>query len=120
MGEAPLMEAVATEYCLHTEDAANHKCYDGCASATFKNKGLSTAGKCPANYGVIETSKTVEQCNDGVTNLRWCADSNKVNVTMDVKGEGEALVEALMAPTPPPAITKLHEIVGNQCNDITV
>ena len=29
------------EYCLHTEDAADHKCYEGCAASTFKkNPGV--------------------------------------------------------------------------------
>ena len=84
----PCIACTNTEWCFHTEDAPNHKCYDGCATSTFQNKGLSLPGKCPPNYSVVESETVVEQCNDGVTNLKWCADGNKVNVTMDVKGEG--------------------------------
>merc|ERR1711939_738496 len=81
-------------YCLHTEDAADHKCYEGCASSTFKNKGVRTPGPCPGSYGVVEKDQVVEQCEDGVTNLRYCPGS-RVNVTLKVKGE--AMVEVLGA-----------------------
>ena len=84
------------EYCLHTEDAADHKCYEGCASSTFKNKGVHTPGPCPGSYGVVEKDQVVEQCEDGVTNLRYCPGS-RVNVTLKVKGE--ALLESALEST---------------------
>jgi len=89
-----------SEYCLHTEDPADHKCYEGCASSHFVNKGVKTPGPCPSNYGVTEKSKVNDQCEDGVTNLRYCP-GHDVNVTMKIKGL--AMVEVLGAiPTTTP------------------
>merc|ERR1711881_155270 len=78
---------------MGTEDAADHKCYEGCASSTFKNKGVSTPGACPSSYGVVEKDQVVEQCEDGVTNLRYCPGS-RVNVTLKVKGEALLAMKA--------------------------
>lgn len=89
------MTTLAGGSCQHTEDIADNKCYEGCAGKRFKNKGLSQPGKCPAKYNVVESSKQVEQCDDGVTNVRWCPDARKVKVTMKVKG---ASTQQLIAP----------------------
>jgi hypothetical protein len=108
-------------YCLHTEDAADHKCYEGCAASTFKNKGVRTPGACPASYGVVEKDQVVEQCEDGVTNLRYCP-GNRVNVTLKVKGE--ALMEdarPLDYSSPTGTMGYVHQIEtspGDHCLEI--
>merc|ERR1711907_237685 len=91
-----------TSYCYHREDAKDHKCYEGCATADFKAAGLTHPGECnPAVFTVTETSKTVEQCDDGKTNLKYCTGGHlhAVNITMKVKGEGKP---ASLAFKPPP------------------
>merc|ERR1712216_1020161 len=60
------------EYCLHAEDAADHKCTQACATAKFSTKGVSTAGTCPAKYDTVDRTVTETQCPDGVTQLRYC------------------------------------------------
>merc|ERR1719163_487142 len=111
-----LEEAPREEYCLHTEDPADHKCYEGCASSHFVNKGVKTPGPCPSNYGVTEKSQVNDQCEDGVTNLRYCP-GHDVNVTMKIKGLAMESMEA----EAPAAMGYVHQIVtspGDHCMEI--
>lgn len=84
---AAMIEAPVDKYCLHKEDQLDHKCYEDCAASKFANKGVTTDGKCPSAYSVVEKTKVVAQCLDGVTNLRYCP-GTAVNVTMVTKGVG--------------------------------
>jgi hypothetical protein len=74
-------------YCLHQEDLEDHKCFEACAPKSFATKGISTAGSCPSQYSTVDKTQTVYQCPDGVTNVRYCADT-ALNVTITTKGEG--------------------------------
>merc|ERR1711959_37405 len=80
--------APAAPFCLHAEDVIDHKCFEACNAdgKKFASKGITTAGKCPAKYSTIDKVKTVEQCPDGVTNLRYCQ-ATKLNVTISTKGQ---------------------------------
>merc|ERR1711881_476022 len=95
-GAAKVAEvAPATPFCLHEEDTVDHKCFEACAASTFKTKGITMAGRCPAKYTTDDSSVSQEQCPDGVTNLRYCQ-ATKVNVTVTTKGmSGGALALAL-------------------------
>jgi hypothetical protein len=85
------LESATQWYCSHNEDAANHKCYQGCATRPYKNKGLAQPGRCPATYNKLTSSKWVEQCSDGATNLKYCtAPLYPVNVDQSVHGEAGA------------------------------
>merc|ERR1711977_729151 len=87
----PIISAKAPmkKYCLHTEDAADNKCYEGCARRAFKAKGLSVAGACPSKYSVQDTQKRVKACSDGVTNLKYCTGSlYPVNIRERTMGMG--------------------------------
>jgi cathepsin L len=88
-GILPVMitpEKATTPYCLHAEDLEDHKCFEACASATFKSKGYTVVGSCPTKYNTVDKTLTEEQCPDGVTNLRYCA-ATALNVTIKTKGE---------------------------------
>lgn len=65
---------------------------------TFKAPGLSTIGACWHAYSVLDSESTVEQCNDGKTNVKYCSGGNlrPVNVTTKVKSKAN-----LEDPTPP-------------------
>ena len=41
-----------------------------CAAA-FQSKGLTEVGPCPPEYNTLDHSSTVEQCPDGITNVRY-------------------------------------------------
>merc|ERR1711977_783372 len=87
----PIISAKAPmkKYCLHTEDAADNKCYEGCARRAFKAKGLCVAGACPSKYSVQDTQKRVKACSDGVTNLKYCTGSlYPVNIRERTMGMG--------------------------------
>merc|ERR1711871_1148978 len=89
----PLAEAApATPLCFHQEDTEDHKCFEACnAEGTkFATKGITGTGKCPANYNTVDTTKTVLQCPDGITNVRYCA-GTALNVTIATKGEAVLL-----------------------------
>merc|ERR1712159_34287 len=82
--------------CFHEEDTEDHKCFEACNAEgkKFHTKGIEQDGKCPSNYNTVDTTKTVLQCPDGVTNVRYCAGS-ALNVTIATKGEaGEAMLVA--------------------------
>jgi hypothetical protein len=83
------MTSTWTKYCYHSEDAANHRCYDGCASKPFKSAGLIQPGECnAAAFNKVTSVKNVRQCSDGVSNLKYCtAPLYPVDVTQKVKGE---------------------------------
>jgi len=84
--------------CLHNVDEMDHKCFEACSpeGKSFKSKGLDSAGACPASYNYVEKTKSVTQCPDGVTNLRYCA-ATALNVTMKTKGmAGVTFTEAMV------------------------
>merc|ERR1711970_1270122 len=95
-GAAKVAEvAPATPFCLHEEDTTDHKCFEACADATFKTKGITMSGRCPAKYSTIDSHVSQLQCPDGVTNVRYCK-GHEVNVTVTTKGmSGGALALAL-------------------------
>lgn len=76
--------------CFHEEDAEDHKCFEACGMVpqgkTFRVKGIETAGLCPSNYNTVDATKTVLQCPDGVTNVKYCA-ATALNVTVMTMGE---------------------------------
>jgi len=74
--------------CFHEEDTEDHKCFEACNAEgkKFATKGIENAGNCPASYNTVDTTKTVLQCPDGVTNVRYCA-ATSLNVTITTKGE---------------------------------
>merc|ERR1711970_1661556 len=83
---AKAVEAAA-ELCFHAEDAVDHKCFQACsAHGKFTTKGIDSEGPCPAKYNTVDHSKTVRQCPDGITNVRYCA-ATALDVTIDTKGE---------------------------------
>merc|ERR1711959_620036 len=87
--------APADPICLHEEDTTDHKCFEACASSTFKTKGITMSGRCPAKYSTIDSHVSQLQCPDGVTNVRYCK-GHEVNVTITTKGmSGGALALAL-------------------------
>jgi len=84
--------------CLHNVDEMDHKCFEACSpeGKAFKSKGLDSAGACPASYNFVEKTKSITQCPDGVTNLRYCA-ATALNVTMKTKGmAGVTFTEAMV------------------------
>merc|ERR1711865_594222 len=61
--------------CAHFEDRHDEdhrKCYEACGLGDFKVTGLNATGPCPDDYTQLDSTKTVEACNDGVTNLKYC------------------------------------------------
>jgi hypothetical protein len=106
---------------MHTLDTADHKCYEGCAadSHEFKAKGLTTAGACPADYNTIDKNiGQIEQCDDGITSLRWCPENHKVKVQQYIKGQGGA--PAMVSSTGTIFQRYSNTIVGGHCQDVTV
>merc|ERR1711861_53823 len=83
------MAEAATRTCYHEEDTVDHKCFEACATADFKSKGITVSGTCPSKYNTVDKTVTEEQCPDGVTNLRYCA-ATALNVTIKTKGEAAA------------------------------
>merc|ERR1712139_168183 len=84
-GAAKVAEvAPADPICLHEEDTTDHKCFEACASSTFKTKGITMSGRCPAKYSTIDSHVSQLQCPDGVTNVRYCK-GHEVNVTVTTK-----------------------------------
>jgi hypothetical protein len=71
--------------CHHNEDAVDHKCYEACAVKDFVMKGFATEGFCPDKYNLEESSKTVRECPDGKTNIKYCA-ATAVEVTVRTIG----------------------------------
>merc|ERR1711959_195179 len=75
------------ELCFHSEDAVDHKCFQACSKAAkFATKGIDSEGPCPSKYNTVDHTKTVRQCPDGITNVRYCA-ATALDVTIDTKGE---------------------------------
>merc|ERR1711998_438695 len=79
------------------------KCFEACSAdgTKFATKGITATGTCPSKYNTVDKTKTVLQCPDGVTNVRYCA-STALNVTIATKGEAgatAAMVEAVQDQT---------------------
>merc|ERR1712167_355466 len=84
MGDPPPPPA---PLCFHEEDTEDHKCFEACSTeGQFQTKGIDQQGACPGKYNTVDTTKTVLQCPDGVTNVRYCQ-STALNVTIATKGE---------------------------------
>ena len=65
-----------SEFCRHRVDPKDNKCYEGCATETFKSPGLIQLGECWHAYSVVDSESTIEQCNDGKTNVKYCSGGN--------------------------------------------
>jgi len=114
---APILAMVPQETCTHQEDIEDHKCFEACASSSFKTKGIAVSGKCPTLYSTVDKTTTVQQCPDGFTNPRYC---QAINVTITTKGEAGALmdmVEPLLVEAP---VQHFHGLSGNQCKETTL
>merc|ERR1711907_746805 len=74
------------EVIMGQEDAQDHKCFEATSAQRFASKGITMKGPCPAKYNEVDSTKTVKQCPDGVTNVRYC---NPISVTIATKGEEE-------------------------------
>jgi len=70
------------------EDVVDHKCFEACNSEgkQFSTKGITSTGTCPSKYNTVDVTKTVLQCPDGITNVRYCA-ATDLNVSIATKGE---------------------------------
>jgi hypothetical protein len=92
--------------CFHQEDTEDHKCFEACnvESKKFSTKGIELAGQCPSKYNTVDSTKTVLQCPDGVTNVRYCA-ATALNVTIATKGEAG---EMAVADTCPGSASSVH------------
>merc|ERR1711998_316947 len=79
------------------------KCFEACNAdgKQFATKGITAAGTCPTKYNTVDTTKTVLQCPDGVTNVRYCA-GTALNVTIATKGEAGVVNSFMDALKPPP------------------
>merc|ERR1711907_288734 len=76
------------EFCHHRIDSADNKCYEGCSSQPFHGgHSLPKWGGCSSAWSITDSSGTIEECNDGVTNLKYCTGGKlqPVNVTMKIK-----------------------------------
>merc|ERR1711907_488948 len=80
-------------FVMHQEDAQDHKCFEATSTQRFASKGITRRGPCPAKYNEVDSTKTVKQCPDGVTNVRYC---NPISVTIATKGEGKQIKSAPM------------------------
>jgi hypothetical protein len=85
-------------YCLHDEDVGGHKCTQACQAdgKKFKSKGITTPSFCPSKYDVLDSTTTVEQCPDGVTNVKYCKGS-VLKVKFETLGQGAALLAQQVA-----------------------
>jgi len=108
-----------TVYCYHREDPTDHKCYEACATTDFNSTGITQPGTCnPAVFKITETTKKVNACSDGVTNLKYCVGGSLVKVTITFKTKGESAF-AMTAP----ASSFVHAIVtspGDHCLEVTI
>jgi len=82
------LTAPPAPFCLHHVDAADHKCFEYCQldGKTFADKDVDEKGMCDSSYNTVDKTHVIEQCPDGVTNLRYCHDT-AVNVTVKIKGQ---------------------------------
>jgi hypothetical protein len=88
-----------TPLCFHMEDVEDHKCFEACNAEgkKFATKGIDQPNGCPGKYNTVDSTKTVLQCPDGITNVRYCT-ATALNVTIATKGEaGVALTAAPVA-----------------------
>jgi len=93
--EMAMVEVAPSKTCYHMEDTIDHKCFEACADAMFKTKGITGEGGCPSEYNTVDKTQMVEQCPDGVTNLRYCA-ATAVNVSIATKGEAGVAVASFL------------------------
>lgn len=67
--------------CYHGEDEHRHRCWEACSDSAFTMKGITKAGYCPTKYDFEEKTEQIQQCFDGVTNIKGCPDKT-VTVTL--------------------------------------
>merc|ERR1711907_804081 len=91
------------EVIMGQEDAQDHKCFEATSAQRFASKGITMKGPCPAKYNEVDSTKTVKQCPDGVTNVRYC---NPISVTIATKGEA-GKVAPILQPQPDGSSLKL-------------
>jgi len=84
-------------FCLHHVDTADHKCFEYCQmdGKTFADKDVDSKGACDSSFNTVDKTHVIQQCPDGVTNLRYCA-ATAVNVTVKIKGQAGEV--EMMAP----------------------
>merc|ERR1712166_183900 len=99
-------ESSTASVCLHQLDLVDHKCDEACTSKKFEAVGYNLQGKCPSDYNTVDQTKTIKQCADGRTNIRYCTDS--VNVTFVTRGE-----KSVQASAPVQDVYKIFD----QCMD---
>merc|ERR1711998_44491 len=77
--------------CLHHEDKkdmTHRKCYEACGLGGFAVAGLTAKGPCPDEYTQTDSTKTVEACSDGKTNLKYCSDEGLRKVSLRERTKG--------------------------------
>merc|ERR1719453_2168495 len=83
------------QYCIHNQDAGDHKCYEACTGqGRFKMKGLTSAGQCPSTYNEVDSRKEDKVCNDGVTSVKYCSGGSLrvIRVVERTRGEARGLL----------------------------
>merc|ERR1712166_1490528 len=94
MGKPPsatpafLVEAIAAPSCYHHNDVDHNKCYEACGEGSFVVPKLEAKGACGDEYTETDSSSNVNQCSDGVTNVKYCKGGDKRVVALTVKTKG--------------------------------
>merc|ERR1712166_218851 len=110
MGKPPsatpvfLVEAIAAPSCYHHNDVDHNKCYEACGEGSFVVPKLEAKGACGDEYTETDSSSNVNQCSDGVTNVKYCKGGDKRVVALTVKTKG--MVGACF-----------HAIQSNKCSE---
>merc|ERR1712127_559775 len=96
MGKPPVVNAprflvepmaIATN-CVHHNDVLDNKCYEACGEGSFVVPKLEAKGACGDEYTETDSTAKVNQCSDGVTNVKYCTGSGKKVVALTVKTKG--------------------------------
>jgi len=103
-------------FCMHQEDTVDHKCFEACAPTKFDMKGITGASRCPSKYNTLDKTQVIRQCPDGLTSLRYCADT-ALNVTIQTKGER---YEMMAVTELAEAQTTLYILTKGGCNQATL
>jgi len=82
------METIAASTCHHHNDVDSGKCYEACGEGEFKVPKLEADGACGDEYTITSSSSKINQCSDGVTNVKYCKGGDKRVVALTVKTKG--------------------------------
>merc|ERR1711907_695528 len=104
------------EVIMHQEDTQDHKCFEATSTQEFASKGITMKGPCPAKYNEVDSTKTVKQCPDGVTNVRYC---NPISVTIATKGEEEYSQRAVASMPIKEVIMHQEDTQDHKCFEAT-